>query len=75
MGVFRAVFDLRLHLVVDILNFESFVTRVTDVDATVKDNSESHVWTKIQSYFFYSDDAKIDENKPVYCTNFCKSLF
>ena len=35
-GVFKAIFDLRPHLVVDILNFESFVTRVTDMDATVK---------------------------------------
>ena len=34
-GVFRAIFDLRLHLVVDIHNFEPFVTRVTDIDATV----------------------------------------
>ena len=37
-GVFRAIFDLRPHLVFDILNFESFVTRLTDIDATVKDN-------------------------------------
>ena len=35
-GVFRAIFDLRPHLVVDILNFEPFVTRVTDMNATVK---------------------------------------
>ena len=35
-GVFKAIFDLQPHLVVDILNFESFVTRVTDMDATVK---------------------------------------
>ena len=35
-GVFRVIFDLRPHLVVDILNFVSFVTRVTDMDATVK---------------------------------------
>ena len=35
-GVFKAIFDLRPHLVVDILNFVSFVTRVTDMDATVK---------------------------------------
>ena len=35
-GVFRAVFDLRPHLVVDILNFEPFVMRVTDMEATVK---------------------------------------
>ena len=35
-GVFRAIFDLRPHLVVDILNFEPFVTRVTDIDGTVK---------------------------------------
>ena len=34
-GVFRAIFDLRLHLVVDILNFEPFVTRVKNMDATV----------------------------------------
>ena len=34
--VFKAIFDFRLHLVVDILNFEPFVTRVTDMDATVK---------------------------------------
>ena len=36
-GIFRAIFDLRPHLVVDIFNFEPFVTRVTDMDATVKD--------------------------------------
>ena len=35
-GVFRAIFDLRLHQVVDILKFEPFVKRVTDMDATVK---------------------------------------
>ena len=35
-GVFRAIFGLRPHLVVDILNFEPFVTRLTDMDATVK---------------------------------------
>ena len=34
-GVFRTFFDLRHHLVVYILNFESFVTRVTDMNATV----------------------------------------
>ena len=34
--VFRAMFDLRPHLVVDILNCELFVTRVTDMDTTVK---------------------------------------
>ena len=33
---FRAIFDLRPHLVVDILNFDPFVTCVTDIDATVK---------------------------------------
>jgi len=31
------IFDLRPHQVVDILNYEPFVTRVTDLDATVKD--------------------------------------
>ena len=30
------VLRLRCHLVVEILNFEPFVTRVTDVEATVK---------------------------------------
>ena len=35
-GVFRAVFDLRPNLVVNILNFEPFVTRVADMDATVE---------------------------------------
>ena len=35
-GVFRAIFDLRPHPVADIVNFEPFVTRVTDMDATVK---------------------------------------
>ena len=34
--VFRTIFGLRPHLVVDILDFEPFVTRVTDLDATVK---------------------------------------
>ena len=34
--VFRAIFDLRPHLVVDILNFEPIVTQVTIIDATVK---------------------------------------
>ena len=34
--IFRAIFDLRPHLVVDSINFEPFVTRVTDMDATVK---------------------------------------
>ena len=38
--VFRAIFDLRLHLVVDILNFEPFVTRVKNLDATVKEKSQ-----------------------------------
>ena len=33
--VLRGV-DLSLYLVVDILTFEPFVTRVTDMDATVK---------------------------------------
>ena len=33
---FRAVFDLRPHLVVDILNFDPFVMRVTDMEATIK---------------------------------------
>ena len=33
---FRAIFDLGPNLVVYILNFESFVMRVTDIDATVK---------------------------------------
>ena len=37
-GVFRAIFDLRPHLVIDIVNFEPFVTRVTDMDATVNYN-------------------------------------
>ena len=37
--VFRAIFDLRPHLVVDILNFEPFVTSVTDMNATVQINS------------------------------------
>ena len=36
-GVFRAIFDLRPHLMVDIIDFERFVTRMTDKDATVKD--------------------------------------
>ena len=36
LALFRVIFDLRHHLVVDILNFEPFVTRVTDMDATVK---------------------------------------
>ena len=31
------VYTFRPHLVVDIFNFEPFVTRVTDMDATVKD--------------------------------------
>ena len=35
-GVFRAIFGLRSHLVVDIHNFEPFFTRLTDMDATVK---------------------------------------
>ena len=35
-GVFRAIFDLRPHLVIVILNLEPFVTRVIDMDATVK---------------------------------------
>ena len=35
-GVFNAIFDLWPHLVVDILNFDPFVMRVTDKDATVK---------------------------------------
>ena len=30
------VYTFRPHLVVDIVNFEPFVTRVTDMDATVK---------------------------------------
>ena len=42
-GVFRAIFDLRPHLVVDIVNFEPFVTRVTDMDATVKETHLSEV--------------------------------
>ena len=40
-GVFRAIFDLRPHLVVNIINFEPFVTRVIDMDATVKENFKS----------------------------------
>ena len=32
------VLRLRCHLVVEILNFEPFVTRVTDLDATVNKN-------------------------------------
>ena len=35
-GVFRAIFELGPHLVVDILNFEPFVTRVINMDATDK---------------------------------------
>ena len=35
-GVFRTIFDPRFHLVVDIRNFEPFVTRVTEMNATVK---------------------------------------
>ena len=34
--VFKAIFDLQPHLVVDILNFEPIVTQVTIIDATVK---------------------------------------
>ena len=34
-GVFKGIFDLRPHLVVNIVNFEPFVTGVTDMDATV----------------------------------------
>ena len=34
-GVFRAIFDFWPHLVVDIFNFEPFVTRVTDMDTIV----------------------------------------
>ena len=29
------ILDLRLHLVVDILDFDFFVTRLTDMDETV----------------------------------------
>ena len=32
---FDTLENLRLHLVVDIVNFEPFVTRVADMDATV----------------------------------------
>jgi len=34
-GVFEAIFDRRPHPVVDILNFQPFVTPVTNLDATV----------------------------------------
>ena len=37
-GVFRAILDLQPDLVADILNFEPFVTNVTDMDATVNVN-------------------------------------
>ena len=42
-GVLRAILDLRPHLVVDILNFEPIVTRVTNIDATVKGQIEHFV--------------------------------
>ena len=35
-GVFKGDFDLRPLLVVDIHNFDPFVTPLTDIDATVK---------------------------------------
>ena len=47
-GVFRAIFDLRLHLVVDILNFEPFVTRVTDMDAAVKIQNRDRIYFSVR---------------------------
>ena len=68
------VYTFRTHLVVDILNFESFVTRVTDMDATVKLNYKSEIQGLARGFYsrpvilvqnFWSQGPRLGDDEAV----------